>query len=82
MDVNTANNHQLSVVGFTKAQSQDIINYQILHGRFHCVTDVKAVPGISEETWLKVQSRITLVPSSALFHIRSQQESFSSSTER
>ena len=82
VDVNTANNHQLCVVGFTKAQSHDIINYRILHGRFHCVTDVKAVPGISEETWLNVQSRITLVPSSALIHIRSPQDSFSSSTER
>lgn len=63
VDVNYANVHELCVVGFTREQAGNVVAYRV--GRrqhFQNKGELKAVPGIDEETWQRVKSRITLVP--------------------
>ena len=79
VDINRCNEHQLLVVGFSIHEARAVIHYRCLHGRFQNTTDVKAVPGLSEETWLKVKSRLTLVPSAAL-HFKSSHPKNKTST--
>ena len=63
VDVNFANVHELRVIGFTQEQAAAVVDYRVMrHQHFHSKSEVKMVPGVDEETWLRVQSKITLVP--------------------
>ena len=65
VDVNFANVHELCVAGFTEEQARNVVAYRVKQQQhFQSKTELKAVPGIDEETWQRVKSRITLVPRS------------------
>lgn len=61
--LNSCNYHELSVVGFTKLQATAVVNYRVLNGPFTSKESIRRVPGISEETYTRVHSKLSLAPS-------------------
>ena len=62
VDINLCNYHQLCIVGLSKSQALAVVEYRFKKGYFTSTKQVEMVPGISEEDFLRVQSRLTLVP--------------------
>ena len=63
VDINYANIHELQVIGLSKTQADSVVNYRVQHGHFQLKKDLKKVPGIDDESWNRIKSKFTLVPS-------------------
>ncbi len=64
VDVNYANVHQLRVIGLSMEQAEAVVRYRVSQCQhFRTKEEIRNVHQIDEATWLRVKSRLTLVPS-------------------
>lgn len=73
VDLNRSNYHELCVIGLSIPQAQAVVGYRFNNGPFTSKEDIKLVPGISDEAYEAVRSKVTLVSSGAASIPRSRQ---------
>lgn len=62
LDLNFSNYHELCAAGLSLPQAHALVNYRTQHGPFTSKEDIKLVPGITDEVYQHVRSKLTLVP--------------------
>lgn len=60
VNINKANESELTAIGFTTSQAKAIVSYRNENGNFEAIDDITLVSGIGLSTFNKVKNRITI----------------------
>jgi len=62
VDLNHANVHELRCVGFDQVTSHEVVNYRIQRQGFRSIDEIKCIPGVTDDTFDRVSTRLALSP--------------------
>lgn len=74
VNINLCNYYELCVVGLSKSQASAVVDYRVRNGYYTSTEQIKAVPGISDQTYHFVRSKLTLVPGQQSKHLSSSRK--------